>query len=378
MENKFTIIGAGIAGLTTAIALKNIGIECTIFEAAAEIKPVGSELSLGANAMSAFSLLGIEKDIIELGQFIDSFTVYDQKGKPITKSERVQKGNESGINNFIIHRADLHHLLLSKIKPESIKTNKRIDHIEQFPDRIVLYFQDKTSCETNYLIASDGIHSVVRKLFLSDLKLRYSGYTCWRAVIDNAQLQIRESSETWGEKGRFGLVPLASNKLYWFACINAPEKSLKDFKIEDLQLNFEKYHEPIPSILKHTLNENLIWGDINDLKPLDKYAYNNILLIGDASHATTPNLGQGACQAIEDAVILADELKNSVDIIKAFKLFERRRLKRTHWIVNESSFLGKIAQLENKSLIFLRNFFMRIMPKYFTEKRFQKIYKTDF
>lgn len=77
MENKFTIIGAGIAGLTTAIALKNIGIECTIFEAAAEIKPGGSELSLGANAMSVFSLLGIEKDIIELGQFIDSFTVYD-------------------------------------------------------------------------------------------------------------------------------------------------------------------------------------------------------------------------------------------------------------------------------------------------------------
>jgi 2-polyprenyl-6-methoxyphenol hydroxylase-like FAD-dependent oxidoreductase len=378
MEKKITLIGAGIAGLTSAIALKNIGIDAMVFEAAPEIKPVGSEIALGANAMSAFNLLGIEKEIIELGQFIDSFTIYDQKGRQISKTERVRDGNEKGINNFIIHRADLHRLLLSKINPEAVILNKRIDHIEQFPDSVIIYFQDGTNYETNYLIASDGIHSVVRKHFLNNLKPRYSGYTCWRAVIDNTALQINESSETWGENGRFGLVPLGNDKLYWFACINSPEKSMKELKIEHLIQNFENYHEPIPSILRQTGNEKLVWGDINDIKPIEKFAYNNVLLIGDAAHATTPNLGQGACQAIEDAVILADEIKNNDDIAKAFKFFERRRLNRTHWIVNESAFIGKLAQIQNKILIKIRDFVMRLLPKFLQERRLEKMYKTDF
>ncbi len=380
MKKNITILGGGIAGLSTAIALKNAGIETLVFEAAPKIKAVGAGLGLGANAIKAFKVLGIDEAVINAGRFLPAFTVYDEKGKQIARTDSVSISKKYGLDNFTIHRADLHALLLSKINPVCIKTNKRVTGIEQNEGNIILHFQDGTLHETDYLIAAEGIHSVVRKYVLSDSKPRYAGYTCWRAVIDNSNLQLNECSETWGAKGRFGIVPLAGNKIYWFACVNtvANNTVMKNYTIQDLQKQFAGYHHPVEAILKATKNENLIWNDINDIKPINRYAFNNILLIGDAAHATTPNLGQGACQAVEDAVMLAAAIKSNSDLTLAFKKFEQRRLKRTHWIVNTSWRIGKIAQLENKFLIRCRNFLFRNLPKRVNEKQFTKIYTTDF
>jgi 2-polyprenyl-6-methoxyphenol hydroxylase-like FAD-dependent oxidoreductase len=380
MKKNITILGGGIAGLSTAIALKNVGIEAIVFEAAPEIKAVGAGLGLGANAIKAFRVLGIDDEVMNAGRFLPAFTVYDEKGKQLARTDSVSVSKKYGLDNFTIHRADLHALLLSKINPGCIQTNKRVERMEQNENNIILHFQDGTMHETDYLIAAEGIHSVVRKYVLPDCKPRYAGYTCWRAVIDNSNLQLNECSETWGSKGRFGIVPLANNKIYWFACVNATANNIvmKNYTVDDLQKQFAGYHHPVEAILKATKNENLIWADINDLKPINRFAFNNILLIGDAAHATTPNLGQGACQAVEDAVILASEIKNNSNITIAFKKFERRRLKRIHWIVNTSWRIGKIAQLENKFLIRCRDFLFRNIPKKVNEKQFTKIYTTDF
>jgi 2-polyprenyl-6-methoxyphenol hydroxylase-like FAD-dependent oxidoreductase len=318
--------------------------------------------------------------VMNAGRFLPAFTLYNEKGKQLAKTDSVSVSKKYGLDNFTIHRADLHALLLSKINPGCIQTNKRVEGIEQTGNKIILYFQDGTMHETDYLIAAEGIHSVVRKYVLPESKPRYAGYTCWRAVIDNSKLQLHECSETWGSKGRFGIVPLAGNKIYWFACVNTTANNIvmKNYTVDDLQKQFAGYHHPVEAILKATKNENLIWADINDIRPINQYAFNNILLIGDAAHATTPNLGQGACQAVEDAVILAEEIRNNNDIRTAFKNFEKRRLKRIHWIVNTSWRIGKMAQLENKFLIRCRDFLFRNLPKRVNEKQFAKIYITDF
>lgn len=379
-NHKTGIIGAGIAGLTTAIALKNIGIETSIFEAAPKIKPLGAGLGLAANAIKAFKMLGIDEKIIKAGKEIDLFEILDEKGNLITNTDNKALNQKYGLNNFTIHRARLHEVLLSELNNDTIYLNKKAISVEESNQGISVLFEDGGKETFDQLIVADGIHSSIRKQLIPKSNPRYAGYTCWRAVIDNPGISLPSATETWGSKGRFGIVPSAENQIYWFACINtkANNQKMKAYRVADLLHQFSGYHSAVIEVLKHTKNEHLIWNDIIDLPPTPHYAFGNIVLIGDAAHATTPNMGQGACQAIEDAVVLADEMKKNTFTEEAFKKFEKRRIKRTHWITNTSKQLGDIAQLENSILIKLRNAFLKNTPASFKEKNIERLYDVDF
>ncbi len=373
MQTPISIVGGGIAGLTTAFALQNMGISVKVFEAASEIKAAGAGLALGANAIKAFEKLGIAQEVTEAGRQLSAFTIYDDKGKLLTRTNTERLSKKYGVNNFTIHRSVLHKVLLSKLDTACIVTGKRSKDIQQEKEGYSVLFDDGSELETNCLIVAEGINSPIRQKLLPGTRLRYSGYTCWRGVVNNSSLQIDETSETWGTKGRFGIVPMANNTVYWFACINAEANSeaFKSFKIKNLLDHFEDFHSPIPQILSDTAEEALIWGDINDLEPIDQYAFGNAVLIGDAAHATTPNMGQGACQALEDAVILSREIQRSADMQSAFKSFEKKRLKRTHFIVKRSYQIGKIAQERNPLLAGLRNMVLRLIPQKINEKQLE-------
>lgn len=365
--------------MTTAIALKKIGIEAVVIEAASEVKPVGAGLALAANAMMALEKVGLSKKVIAEGRDIKSFSIFDQSGKLISLTNTDPANSSFGVGNFTIYRADLHRILLSHIDPKNILTGKRSMNIYEDNDGYIINFGDGDQIKTTYLIVAEGIHSTIRKKFIPNAKIRYSGYTCWRGIVDNSKLQIEEFSETWGKAGRFGIVPMANDLLYWFACINAPtpNSSLKEFSKADLIDVFQKFHFPIPQILNETPQNKIIWNDIIDLEPISTYAFGKVVLIGDSAHATTPNLGQGACMAIEDAVILANCLAKNPDPILAFQDFERRRLLRARKIVQDSWRLGKIAQLENPLLIKLRDNFFRLIPNWANQKQVEALYQVD-
>ncbi|MBX7124420.1 MAG: FAD-dependent monooxygenase, partial [Cyclobacteriaceae bacterium] len=170
----------------------------------------------------------------------------------------------------------------------------------------------------------------------------------------------------WGAAGRFGYVPVQEGVVYWFACKNAPQKdqTMSQWSIRELRANFETYGNTVKTLLDHTAPDTLIWSDIIDLKPIHQFAFGRIALLGDAAHATTPNLGQGACQGIEDALALQKALlafpENDV---KALQHFQQTRLKRTHQIVNTSWRLGKLAQIENAIITVIRNGLFRAIPE---------------
>jgi len=168
--------------------------------------------------------------------------------------------------------------------------------------------------------------------------------------------------------------------VYWFATSNALENDARfaAFRIADLQRHFAGYHTTVRQVLAHASDEHLIQGGIHDLPPLEHFAHGRVLLIGDAAHATTPNMGQGACQAIEDAVILADELAKHDQPARAFTAFEQRRLNRTHYIVHTSWKLGKIAQWSHPVSITLRNALFRFIPERVHEKQMKTLLEVDF
>jgi 2-polyprenyl-6-methoxyphenol hydroxylase-like FAD-dependent oxidoreductase len=377
---KTLIVGGGIAGLTTAIALKRKGFEVKVVKATDVIKPVGAGLSLAANAMKALKHIGISNAIIKEGRELTSFSLYDANGKLLKKANTDPANSKHGISNFTIHRADLHRVLLSFLNNEEVILSKRTKSIQKLNDLYQITFEDNTILSCEQLIIAEGIHSPLRKFFLKDAKLRYSGYTCWRGIADASTLNLSETSETWGKDGRFGIVPLANQKIYWYACKNAPNlaSKLKDFSLAEIQVNFKNFHKNVQLVLQNTKAEDVIWSDISDLNPIKQYAFENAVLIGDSAHATTPNMGQGACMAIEDAAILAECMAKKSSFNEAIRLFESVRLKRTHDIVNASWKLGKIAQWENGISIKLRNLAFLIMPQSSYQKQLESIYEIEF
>ena len=384
---KIAIIGGGIGGLCTAIALqRHTPYEVTVYESATEIKNIGAGLLLAANALKALDYIGIKKQVLAVGHLQSTFALLDQQGKVITQTNRQRIAAKYDTeDNFAVHRAELHQCLVAQLKPNTLQLNSRCIDVVQTNDTVkavIAQGEEHFTITANALIASDGIHSAVRKKLLPDSQERYAGYTCWRGITTNPIQNYTHTSETWGKNGRFGIVPLKDGRVYWFLVINnatANDPAMQALTLNNLQHRFAAYHYPIPQILQATKPNELIWNDIVDLKPITKYAHNQILLLGDAAHATTPNMGQGACQAIEDAaVLLACMQKNSDNIAQAFALFEQKRLKRTLTVVNNSWSLGKLAQIENPTLIAIRNFLLRLVPQSFNEKQFDFIYNVKF
>ena len=382
-NRKFVIVGAGIGGLTVAIALQRHGFQVNVIEQAPEIRPLGAGLGLAANAVKAFTEIGIDGEVLRAGKALKKVLIKDRRGRILTFTDSEKISRKYGtVDNFTIHRADLHEVLLKHLQPGTVQLNKQCIDFEQHVDGVVLHFRDGQTMNAEYVIASDGIHSIFRRKLAPQSVVRYAGYTCWRAVIDNLPpgINLDETSETWGEGARFGIVPLSGNKLYWFACLNTTgnNATMRNYTVENLLSHFGNFHEPIPAILKCTNNEKLIWGDIIDLKPLGSFAFGNIILMGDAAHATTPNMGQGACLAIEDAVVLANLVRADKSVEEAFKKFEVKRVGRTEKIVRGSWTLGRVAQLENPLLVQLRNAALRVTPSSVAEKQLQFLYEVSF
>lgn len=374
-ERKFIVIGGGIAGLCTAIALRNKGFEAEVYESAVQLKEAGAGLGVGANALKAMQRLGIGDKLLEKGRVLKAARIVNEKGELIAKTDSVKVSSLFGTDNITIHRADLLHILAESLPDGCIRTNKKCVGISQQPGGGVLVsFQDGTTTTGDGLIAADGIRSSIRQQLIPEAVPRYAGYTCWRSVVKGVPTGYETGAftETWGSKGRFGIVPLQGDRIYWFACVNAAsprDPKLSGFRTKELIELFSGYHAPIRELLERTDDGALLHNDIYDLKPINRFAFGSVVLVGDAAHVTTPNLGQGAGQAMEDAVFLAECLARHSVVEEAFARFEQLRLSRTHKIVNTSWTLGKVAQLESKLLCSLRNGLFRAIPTKVSERQ---------
>jgi len=187
-----------------------------------------------------------------------------------------------------------------------------------------------------------------------------------------------ELNECWGKGTRFGIVPLAAGEIYWFALANYKDDFRTEFQETDLEKMFSDYDPIITKIIHSTPTDKIIVNEINDLKPIKKWHTNKVCLIGDAAHATTPNMGQGACQSIEDALALSLCLEKEKNLEKAFSNFQKLRIKKANGVINQSWQVGKIAQLENSFGRKIRNSIMRITPDSLGKKQSAKLFELNF
>jgi FAD-dependent urate hydroxylase len=374
---KAIVIGAGIGGLCAAIALRDAALDVSIYERVSQIREVGAGLSLWPNAIKAFDKLGLGTALrgISIPQ-IDG-GIHDWRGGLITGSSTHFLETHFGASIIMAHRAELLAMLMDAAKDIPTHTNMHFKSYEQDTSGVTANFENGERARADILIGADGIKSLLRKqMFTADTSPRYSGYTAWRAVT---HFDYPSDSTYWGEVWgcglRFGLAPMSNQRVYWFAVQNAPENTpppAQGHKAHLLDL-FGQLHHPIPELLASTDESVILNNPIYDIAPLDHWVDGRVALLGDAAHAMTPNLGQGACQAIEDAVALKTAFESTSDIKAAFTLYQTKRLKRANGIVTQSRRIGQVGQIQNPIACWLRDFAFKHLPASMRDRQIESV-----
>lgn len=337
---KAIVIGGGIGGTCAAIALKRFGIETAVYEAVKEIKPVGAAISIWPNGVKCLNYLGMKDALRALGGQM-RFMAYKeyQQGQTMTRFSMDPLIKSVGEQPYPVARAELQSMLLDTYGRDEVQFGKRVTHVEESADSVTAWFDDGTSATGDLLIAADGTHSVIRQHVLGYATERsYAGYVNWNGLVD-----IDESiapADQWttfvGEGKRVSLMPVSGNRFYFFFDVPLPKGLAEDRATvrEDLQRYFAGWAEPVQKLIGMINPETTNRVEIHDIDPFMQLVKGRIALLGDSGHSTTPDIGQGGCAAMEDAVVLANVLQtNSLGIEDALLRYQEKRAYRVKDLV---------------------------------------------
>lgn len=371
---KVIIIGGGIGGVTAAIALKQAGLDVTVYERAEELREVGSGLPLWTNALRALHVLGLTGELEKLGVQVSSMRVTTWKGDILTDTKNDKHLKTLGTITIVVHRAELLALLLKTLGEDNVRLGMTCTGFSQDASGVTAQFANGQEVKGDVLIGADGIHSITRSQLFGLIKPKYVGYTCWRGLAHTSRTGLE--TWAWGKGCQFGITPMSQERAYWFVQKYAPEgeEDKPGGRKDGILELFHEWHDPIPAIIEATAETDILRNDIYELQHLHQWSNGHVTLLGDAAHAMTPNLGMGACQAIEDAVALADSLKDTTNIAAALKNYEKRRVTRANRITRLAHFIGQAVQWENPILSVPRNIIIKITPVNMATKQFMWLF----
>lgn len=363
-KQKALIIGGGLGGLAAALALRQIGIDVEVFEGVSELRELGAGLTLWPNAVRALQEIGLNDELQAISKPAYYRTIRTWRGELLSeiRVDRLTNARDTGI--FIAHRAALQKAMIQALGEDLIHLGAKCVGVRQDGESVWAQFEDGREVQGDLLLGADGIRSVVRTQLFGAKELRYAGYTSYRGIgaIEQAHVPEGISSETWGVGRRIGLIPIDTNRVYWFAVENAPEGTSfatpEERKQHVLKL-FKGWHEPIEEVINGTEASKTFNTDIWDIDPLPAWTRGRVALLGDSAHAMTPNMGQGACQSIEDGTVLAHCLRKEGDIPAALKAYEAIRLPRTRRVTLQSRRIGHLSQFGNGLACQVRNLLVK-------------------
>jgi len=373
---RAVIIGGGIGGLCTAIGLQRAGADVTVYERAPRLAPIGSGLSVFGNGLTALDSLGMG----------DAFrAITSTEAGRMRGGQRRPDGSwlatippEAVAELRIVHRAELHRILIDALEPGTLELGVDVASVSADGRRVTT--QHGTE-DTHLVVAADGIRSRVRASWPGDPGIRYSGYSTWRGVTDAPVDLGGEAGETWGHQQRFGLAPLADGRAYWFGVATMPAGAAIDDEYAEVVRRFGGWHRPIPELIHATDPATVFRLDINDLAgPVPTFRRGRCVLLGDAAHAMTPDLGQGGGQAMEDAATLTallwplaalDAPGSALD--GALERYDALRRPRTQSIAKRARMLGAVAHTRGRFGVALRDAVLRATPASATAKQLASI-----
>ena len=358
MARDVLVVGAGIAGLAVAGALRARGFEVSIVERAATLEPLGAGILLGANAVAAARALGVE--LSDRARPARSARITDARGSLLQETTFDSGGRD--LATYVLHRNDLHERLVAQAP--AVRCGVTVSALAETEAGVEVGFSDGGAGRFDLVIGADGIRSSIRAFALgADApEILYAGYTCWRLVC--ADPGVEGLQEMWGRGRRVGFAPLGDGRLYVFLVANAPARTPSPAWPDGLRALFADFAAPVPAILDAAATgPEPLHHDLEDLaRP--QWGRGRVWLIGDAAHAMLPNLGQGAGMALEDALVVAHALgaPRSTPLGDAFARLRALRTRRIARVWRQSRQLGVMAQWSHPLACRLRDGLFRSLP----------------
>ncbi|MFF0247695.1 FAD-dependent monooxygenase [Streptosporangium sandarakinum] len=401
------VVGAGIGGLTAAVALRRRGWEVTVFERAPSLEPVGSGLAIAANALRALDTIGVGDDIRRLSAVQGEAGIRRADGRWLMRTTEEATSARHGDSVVLLRRTDLVDAIAARLEPGVIRLGFTVTAVDPYTGRVTVRTGDPSDAGTgadtgragagragagpgggaahdgaagtaevaaDLVVAADGIRSPIRTaLFPAHPGPSYAGVTSWRLLVPGGGRPGR-TFESWGEGRVFGVMPLAGGTAYCYATDTVPaggDPGDGESRRAELLRLFGGWHDPIPALLEAAPPELVLRNDVHHLAtPLPAMHLGRVALLGDAAHAMTPNMGQGACQAIEDAVVLAHVAGDGdgpagatggtgtagVDLAP----YTAARLERTARIMARSASICRTTRLRNPPAVRLRDTMMAL------------------
>ncbi|MCW1874228.1 FAD-dependent urate hydroxylase HpxO [Erwinia sp. INIA-01] len=336
---KALVIGGGIGGLSAAVALENAGIDCEVYEAVKEIKPVGAAISIWPNGVKCMHHLGMGEIIETFGGPLRSMAYQDHlRGEVLTQFSLAPLISRTGGRPCPVSRAELQREMLDFWGRDRVQFGKRVTHTEENSDGVTVWFTDGTSAQGDFLIAADGSHSALRPYVLGYTpERRYAGYVNWNGLvqIDEAIAPAEQWTTFVGEGKRVSLMPVSDGRFYFFFDVPLPAGLPEDRTTlrADLSRYFSGWAAPVQTLIAALNPETTNRIEIHDIEPFDRLVRGKVALLGDAGHSTTPDIGQGGCAAMEDAVVLGAVFREHRDIESALREYEAQRCDRVRDLV---------------------------------------------
>lgn len=361
MSGHAVVVGGGIAGLAAAVALRRRDWQVTLLERQAAISEVGAGITLWPNALRALDALGVSSRIRELGIVRIPGGIRDSRGRWLARNETDVLVERFGDGMVVLERRQLLGTLQDACADVDIRVCTDVDSVTA-DGTVVTSSGDRVPGDL--VVGADGLRSSVRRSLWPDSQVRSTGMLAAR-LIGRVDDQDRvEGGESWGRGDYGGVVPLPDGRLYAYLVVPvaAGAPSTPDEALPWLRRRFASWHHPLPQLLAGLEPEHLLLNELFDLAPLPSLVRDRVALVGDAGHAITPNLGQGACQALEDAVELAACLDGPADVARRLPTYDRRRLPRVHQLAKRSRAAGAVAAWHGLVPTTIRNTLVRLLP----------------
>jgi FAD-dependent urate hydroxylase len=363
---KAIVIGAGIGGLTAGIALRQAGYEVEIYDRVKQLRPVGAGISLWSNGIKVLNRLGLSEQLAKIGGLMGKMQYLTLKGELLKDVDLLPLIQTVGQRPYPVARRDLQNILL-----EAYGKGVQLDHkcigVKEDGKSVTAIFENGHQATGDLLIAADGVRSTLRQYVLEEeIQPKYAGYVNWNGlVVANEDLAPQN---TWviyvGEHKRASMMPVAGDRIYFFFDVPLPKgtpANPENYQAE-LKEHFQGWAEPVQKLIERLDPYTIARPEIHDFGPVDRFVKGRVALLGDSAHATCPDMGQGGCQAIEDAFVLTNYLASTnISVEDALKRYEAERTVRANAVVKKAR--KRAEQIHGKDPVVTQQWYEQLVTE---------------